>query len=127
MFERVKALRDRFAKATSEEEKHQIQEETNALREENPEAWADAMVACMKDSNAQARRLVVKKKLENIASIISISYIAKEYFGKTPQWFYQRLNENTVNGKPAEFTPEELKTLNLALQDISKKIGSVSI
>lgn len=127
MFERVKALRDQFTQATTEEEKDQIQKETDALREENPEAWADAMLQCMKESNATAKRLVVKQELEKITDIISVSYIAKEYFNKTPQWFYQRLNENTINGKPAQFTEEEINTLNAALKDISKKIGSIRV
>lgn len=127
MFERVKALRDRFAQATTQEEKDQIQKETDALREENPDAWADAMLECMKESNATAKRLVVKQELEKITDIISVSYIAKEYFNKTPQWFYQRLNENSINGKPAQFTDEEIKTLNFALKDIGKKIGSIRV
>ncbi|WP_372472594.1 DUF5053 domain-containing protein [Capnocytophaga sp. ARDL2] len=127
MFEKVKELRDRYSKATTLEEKQQIQKETDQLRVENPQAWADAMLECITESADRAEKLVAKKRLDEISNIISISYIAKEYFGKTPQWFYQRLNENTVNGKPATFTEEEIKTLNFALKDISKKIGSVSI
>ncbi|WP_372472662.1 DUF5053 domain-containing protein [Capnocytophaga sp. ARDL2] len=127
MFEKVKELRDRYSKATTLEEKQQIQKETDQLRVENPQAWADAMLECITESADKAEKLVAKKRLDEISNIISISYIAKEYFGKTPQWFYQRLNENIVNGKPATFTEDEIKTLNFALKDISKKIGSVSI
>ncbi|MCU7604834.1 DUF5053 domain-containing protein, partial [Riemerella anatipestifer] len=58
---------------------------------------------------------------------ISLSYVAEKYFGKTKSWLYQRINENTVNGKPAKFTEKEIETLNYALQDLSKKIGSVRI
>lgn len=39
-----------------------------------------------------------------------MSYIAEHYFGKSRQWLYQRINGNIVNGKPADFTPDELKT-----------------
>ena len=127
MLERVKTLRNQYAKATTDQERELIQKETDLLREENPEAWADAMLECMKDTNTTARKMLISQQIEDIKNIVSISYIAKEYFGKTPQWFYQRLNENTVNGKPAQFTEEEIKTLNFALQDISRKIGSVSI
>jgi len=69
----------------------------------------------------------IKMKLAEISNIVSISYIAKTYFNKSRQWFYQRLNGNIVNGKSANFTSEELKTLDFALKDISNKIGSVSI
>lgn len=127
MFEKVKELKDKFSRATTLEEKQQIQKETDLLRTENPQAWADAMLECITESADRAEKLVAKKRLDEISNIISISYIAKEYFGKTPQWFYQRLNENIVNGKPATFTEDEIKTLNFALKDISKKIGSVSI
>lgn len=127
MFEKVKELKDKFSRATTLEEKQQIQKETDLLRTENPQAWADAMLECITESADKAEKLVAKKRLDEISNIISISYIAKEYFGKTPQWFYQRLNENIVNGKPATFTEDEIKTLNFALKDISKKIGSVSI
>ncbi|MBX3255821.1 MAG: hypothetical protein KF862_16930 [Chitinophagaceae bacterium] len=37
------------------------------------------------------------------------------------------MNGNTVNGKPAFFKQEEIKTLNKALKDIRKKIGSVMV
>ena len=62
-----------------------------------------------------------------ITNFVSLSYLAKKYFNKSRSWLYQRLNGNLVNGKPARFTQEELQTFNNALQDISKKIGSLSI
>lgn len=69
----------------------------------------------------------IKLQLQEVAEIVSLSYLAKKYFNKSRAWLYQRLNGNTVNGKPARFTQEELQTFNNALQDISKKIGSLSI
>ncbi|MDR2474402.1 MAG: DUF5053 domain-containing protein, partial [Bacteroidales bacterium] len=47
------------------------------------------------------------------------------YFHKTPQWFYQRLNGNRVNGKSARFSESEIQTLNAAIQDISRQLGAV--
>lgn len=69
----------------------------------------------------------IKLQLQEIAEIVSLSYLAKKYFNKSRSWLYQRLNGNMVNGKPARFTQEELQTFNNALQDISKRIGSLSI
>lgn len=69
----------------------------------------------------------IKLQLQEVAEIVSLSYLAKKYFNKSRAWLYQRLNGNTVNGKPARFTQEELQVFNNALQDISKKIGSLSI
>lgn len=69
----------------------------------------------------------VRRKLGELPDICNMGYIAQRYFGKTRQWLYQRLNGNLVNGKPAQFTQEEIKILNEALQDIGQKISSISI
>ncbi len=63
----------------------------------------------------------IKLQLQEVAEIVSLSYLAKKYFNKSRSWLYQRLNGNLVNGKPARFTKEELQTFNNALQDISQK------
>jgi hypothetical protein len=55
---------------------------------------------------------------------ISVSYLSKNYFKKTPQWFYQRLNGNKVNGKEAHFTSNELQTLSIALKEIGQKLSA---
>lgn len=69
----------------------------------------------------------LKLKLQEVSKIISLSYIAKNYFHKTRQWLYQRINGNVVAGKKQNLTQEQLKTLDFALKDISKRIGSLSI
>ncbi|MDR3339838.1 MAG: DUF5053 domain-containing protein [Candidatus Symbiothrix sp.] len=42
-------------------------------------------------------------------------------------WLHQKINGNVKNGKPAKFTNAEIEIFNFALQDISKKIGSIAI
>ena len=69
----------------------------------------------------------VLKTLKSISDMISFKYIAETYFKKSKAWFSQRLNGNTVHGKVCRFSEDELDTLRFALQDISKKIGSLSI
>ena len=69
----------------------------------------------------------IKIQLADKAKILPLSYISEKYFHKTRQWLYQRINGNIVNGKPAKFTSDEIKTLNIAFQDISKMIGSITI
>ena len=75
---------------------------------------------CIKESE-------IRLKLMDIKEIVSLSYIAKNYFKKTRFWLHQKINGNIKNGKPCSFTDDELSTLNFALQDISKKIGSIAI
>ena len=126
MFEKVKKLRNQFRTAT-EEEKEKIQIELDKLQNEDTDAFAEAMVLCMKDTNKELSNLIMRQQLDEILPYISISAIAKNYFGKSKEWFYQKMNGNIVNGKPAQFTDEEVKTLNHALQDLSKKIGSLRV
>ena len=126
MFERVKNLRDQFVSAT-DKEKEKITIELDKLQDENADAFAEAMIECMKETNKNLSDFIMREQLNDILPYISISAIAKNYFGKSKEWFYQNMNGNIVNGKPAKFTEEEIKNLNFALQDISKKIGSVRV
>ncbi len=127
MFDKVKELRNKYSKTDDEAVRAEINKEMEALRKMDSEAFEDALLECIKDSTRQVKELRVRQQIESILPAISISYIAKEYFHKSKEWFYQRLNGNIVNGKPAEFTEEELDTLNFALKELSKKIGSVSV
>ncbi len=104
-----------------------IDTETQALQEEDLEAWQDAMLKCMKETNKELSNILVREQLNEILPYISISTIAKNYFGKSKAWFYQRMNGNIVNGKPAQFTAEEIEKLNFALQDLSKKLSSIKV
>lgn len=69
----------------------------------------------------------LRKQLGEVSEILSLSYIARVYFGKTRSWLHQRINGNTVNGKKSKFTDSELQKFQDALKDISKKLGSLSI
>ncbi len=42
---------------------------------------------------------------------INCAYIAERFFHRSRAWFIQRLNNNTVNGKPVSFIPDELQKL----------------
>ena len=60
-----------------------------------------------------------RQKLNHVLDFASMSYIAKNYFGKTRQWLYQKINGSIVNGKPADFTSDELHILSVALSELS--------
>lgn len=74
-----------------------------------------------------SKELTIKEQLKDISEVVSLSYIAKKYFGKSRAWLYQRINGNSVRGQIYTLSPEEIDTLNFALRDISNKIGSLSI
>ncbi len=73
------------------------------------------------------KELTIKEQLKDISEVVSLSYIAKRYFGKSRAWLYQRINGNKVRGKVYKLSPEEINTLNAALKEIGNKIGSLSI
>jgi hypothetical protein len=122
MIEKIKKLKERYQNTEKEKELKEIRKEMNALFAENPDEFTGSMIDCMKESNQKAEELLVRQRLEDILPIVSVSYLAKNYFKKTPQWFYQRLNGNKVNGKEANFSAQELKTLSSALQEIGQKL-----
>jgi len=123
----LEILKDRFVNAKNQAEKNIIDKEIQLLIEKDGDAFGNAMVELARDTADRAEELALKSQLEEVLPILSVSFIAKNYFNKSRQWFYQKLNGNIVNGKPAKFTKEEIKTLNSALKDLSKKIGAVKV
>ena len=96
-------------------------------KEEIEKFISEGLQEITKEINIIESELLVKKQLKEISDIISLSYISKKYFNKSRQWIYQRVNGYNVNGRPAKFTEKEIETLNFALKDIAKKIGSLNI
>jgi len=88
---------------------------------------ADFIANGLKFSGNRIDEISIRLQLQEVADIISLSYIARHYFHKSKGWLSQRINQHEVNGKPATFTESEIQTFNRALKDISKKIGSFSI
>lgn len=75
----------------------------------------------------QLHEEATKLQLGEIGDMINLSYIAKKYFKKSRAWLSQRVNGNSVNGKPCRFTPAELDTFNAALRDMSMRLASVAV
>lgn len=73
------------------------------------------------------RMLSIKVQVKEISEIVSLKYIAKNYFGKSASWLSQRINGSPVRGKIYCLKESELDILNSAIQDIGKKLGSLSI
>ena len=75
----------------------------------------------------ETEQLTIRKRLEPVLPYLSVSNLAKNYFGKSSSWFYQRLNGNKIRGKVCRFTEEELITLETALKDISNRINTLRL
>ena len=75
----------------------------------------------------EADEMIFRAKLGDLPDALSLSYIAKKYFGKSRGWLMQKVNGNRVNGKIAVFTDEERLVFRKALQDLSKKLSAVAM
>ena len=71
-------------------------------------------------------KISVRKQMEEVLPLLSVSALAKKYFGKSSSWFYQRLNGNKVHGTEASFTADELQALVSSLSDLSERLAAVS-
>ncbi len=129
-FEKFKELK------TSEEKlafKKEMQEKLSSMNEEDRKKYIEdskeglkATVEACEDFITRAEETILRDKLGELPEIISFSYIAKKYFGKSRNWLYQRINGYNVNGKPAKFTQNEFQTFLNALEDISNTIKNTS-
>jgi hypothetical protein len=125
-------LKEQWKKA-ADSERPAIEKETEiflaSLSEDEKNLVFDAIDEDFVSLHEKAKELKtiidVRKKLEPVLPAISISHLTKTYFKKSPNWFYQRMNGNRVNGKTAKFSPEDIETLNFAIHDISKKLSTV--
>lgn len=127
MKEKIGQLKERYRNAKTEEELVAIEREMSALSEQDNEKFSEAMVALAHDTAKEAADLAVRQQLKAALPMISVAYIAKNYFGKSKEWLYQRINGNVVNGKPVKFTSQEIDTLNAALQDMGQILISMHV
>jgi len=127
MIEKINQLKEAFCNAKNDSERNAVDIQMKELINEDPEMFSESMIASAKETADRATQLAMKQKLKDVIPAISLVYIAKTYFNKTDAWLYQRINGNIVNGKPAVFTPNEMVTMKFALNDLSNKLGSLSV
>ena len=123
MKDKIAELKLRHRVAETQAEKSAIDSEMKRLLDRDPDAFASAMLKLVKESADEVEAINLRELFREVAPAISLAHVAKVYFGKTREWLYQRLNGYVVNGKPAQFSEEELNTLRDALCDIEKKLS----
>jgi hypothetical protein len=127
MKDKIKALKERYIGAKTDKERDAIREEMRILCDEDANTVAETMVEMARKTADRAEELIVRERLKEITPIISMAYISKTYFHKTRAWLNHRINGAVVNGKTAKFTPDEIDTLNYAIQDISRKLSTIHV
>ena len=82
----------------------------------------------MEADNEDIKQQALREQINDKAyKLIPWSYIAKEYFGKSVSWLTQRINGYSVRGKVYTLNEEQKATLNRALSEIGKFIGSYRV
>lgn len=118
-------------KNMSPEERTVFQEERarkmEAMSDDDKVAFRESTYKGLGAIKEELQDVKLALELGDVANAISLSYIAKAYFGKSKNWLYQRLNGNKVNGKPAQFTEEERKRFAEALRDLSRRINETAL
>jgi len=127
MREEILKFKEAIHNAKNDDEMDKIESQMQELCTKNPDAFAEAMAIFAKDTADRAEDLLIRQKLKDVIPVISMSYISKNYFKKSENWIYQRLNGNKINGKTATFTHDEIDTLKFALNDLSQRLGSISV
>jgi len=122
---------EQYKKLTTDEECAQFQEQRalriESLNAEEKSAYVNASIQGLNQAVKNAEEIIFAHKLGNIAKAVSLSYIAKTYFGKSKEWLYQRINGYNVNGKPAQFSNEEKIKFANALKDLSAQLQETSL
>lgn len=65
-------------------------------------------------------------KESDLLKVLNGTYLAERFFRKSGSWFSQKINNHEKNGKPVEFTEEEIKTLKEALVVISLELQDLA-
>lgn len=119
-------MEDALIASSDPEEKSRLFNALLEFAETGGEEFVEAYREGLDRALLKCDQIILRQNLEFILKSMNLTYIAKEYFGKSHSWLSQRINGNLVNGKPAKFTVEEVKIFKDALADICQRITLVA-
>jgi uncharacterized protein YaaR (DUF327 family) len=130
----IKQLIAEYHHASEPERKEmekRIQHEYNGLSETEQKQVQHEFLESLDNKINETGNLInettMKLELEKVSGYISMAYISKAFFGKSRQWLNNRIKGNQVNGKPVEFTKEELDRFSSALLQLSGEIRDTAL
>lgn len=92
-------LKSKFVNAKTESERELVSAEMSAACLNDPKGVAEVMIMQIDETITEAKDMIVREKLASVLPAISMSYIAKKYFGKSRSWLCQRVNGPRSMGK----------------------------
>ena len=100
---------------------------TENEKKEVQRIFLESQEAVIQEGKEALGELKLKVELERVSEFVSMSYIAKNFFGKSRQWLNNRIKGNKVNGKSAVFTSNELNQFTAALNQLSEDIKNTAL
>lgn len=70
---------------------------------------------------------ILRNQIAGDYEILPLAYIAKNYFNKSRNWLYQRLNGYKVRGKVYTLSDSEKEIFNTAVKDLAQRIGAIHL
>jgi hypothetical protein len=123
----IAKLKEQYRSVKTDAQRAEIDAQMKKLSESDNEAFGQVMAELIGETADRVEELTVREQINSILPAISLAYIAKNYFGKTRQWLYQRINGSAVNGKPAKLSSEEMKILESAFKEIGSRLSSMRV
>ena len=71
--------------------------------------------------------LKLMEEMDTVLKIVPVSYIAKNFFGKSRSWLHNKLNGNLSNGKPASLSLNEMRVFQNALEQLSREMNEAAL
>ena len=125
--EKIRACFEDFCSCSTEDERKKNDMRFSELMSSVPQEERKLAGQYLREVMAERKKIksskTKKKKksvLEGISDVVSLSYIAKEYFGKDRTWLYKKINGTIA------FTEDEIKILSMALKNIANNISDTS-
>lgn len=131
--EKLEQMKAKFMTLESDEERlaytKDMEDFVSSYNEEERKVLGEIFLEGANQACQSAENLyddVLRNHLEDIYDVVSWSYIARYYFGKSRSWICQRVNGLRIHDKMVQFTSDEKKILFTALQDLSNRIKNTA-
>lgn len=124
--EQFESIKEEWVHAATEAERQAADAKLRALSESDPEAFGRAFYESALEAVNKVKTRLVRDRMGEVLPMISLSYIAEHYFHRSRGWLSQRMAGAKVNGKPASFTPDGVKTMAEALADMGRRLLEAS-
>lgn len=125
--EKIRTCFEDFCNCSTEEERKENDMRFSELMSSVPQEERKLAGQYLREVMAERKKIKspktdkeLKSVLEGISDVVSLSYIAKEYFGKDRTWLYKKINGTIA------FTEDEIKILSMALKNIANNISDTS-